>query len=238
MQHAAEGPAVMGDDTHRVRWTTVAIAALAVTGLALAWRFTPLAEVATADNVITWARRFGSQWWAPLVIIFAYTPACIVMFPRPLITLAAVIAFGPWQGFTYAMSGILLAAAATYAAGRVLKVETLRRLAGKRLLEIMRVLRDRGLVAMTAMRFLPLAPFAVEGLLAGAIRVKLWHLLVGTFLGMLPGTLTATVFGDQIGAGLRDPGNINYWIVGGVVAVFIVIMLAARRWLAQRASPD
>lgn len=237
MQHAIRCPQDFDEHPHRLRWVTVVIAVLAVTGLALAWRYTPLAEIATAENVTSWAHRFGSQSWAPFVIVAAYTPACIVMFPRPLITLASVIAFGPWQGFAYAMSGILLAAAATYAAGRALDAETVQRLAGKRLLEVMRVLRDRGLVAMTAMRFLPLAPFAVEGMLAGAIGVKLWQLIAGTFLGMLPGTLTATVFGNQIEAGLRDPTAINYWIVGGVGAAFVVIMVVVRRWLAERREP-
>ena len=39
------------------------------------------------------------------------------MFPRPLITLFAVIAFGPWLGFVYSMTGILLAALVTYYVG-------------------------------------------------------------------------------------------------------------------------
>ena len=34
----------------------------------------------------------------------------LTLFPRALITLFGVIAFGPWLGFAYAMSGILLAA--------------------------------------------------------------------------------------------------------------------------------
>ena len=42
---------------------------------------------------------FGEQWWAPWLLMASYTPACLVMFPRPLITLAAVIAFGPVWGF-------------------------------------------------------------------------------------------------------------------------------------------
>ena len=89
----------------------------------------------------------------------------------------------------------------------------------------------RSLLAVTAVRFVPLAPFAVESLVAGAIRIKPWHLLVGTFLGMLPGTLTATVFGDQIQTALRDPERINYWIVAAVVVLMIVATLLVRRWL-------
>jgi phospholipase D1/2 len=62
-------------------------------GLALVWRFTPLREIVTAERVIEWAEAFSGHWWAPLVLILAYTPASVVMFPRQLITIAAAVAF-------------------------------------------------------------------------------------------------------------------------------------------------
>jgi phospholipase D1/2 len=214
-----------------IPWGKIGIAALMVAGLTALWHFTPVSEYLTAENVIDLAEDFAGRWWAPLVVLAAYTPASIVMFPRPLITLFAVVAFGAWQGFIYAMSGILIAAMATYYAGRYFDRDTVRRIAGDKLNRVSEILRQRGLMAVTAVRFVPLAPFAVESLVAGAIRIKAWHLLVGTFLGMLPGTLTATVFGDQIQTALRDPERINYWIVGGVVIFMLCATLAVRQWL-------
>lgn len=217
----------------RLRWSIVVGTIALVTALALAWRFTPLAQVATPENVGDWARQFGSLPWAPIVVVLAYTPACLVMFPRPLITLAAVVAFGPWSGFAYAISGILLATAIMYAAGRLMNAATVRRLAGRRLVGLTGIVRRRGLIAMAAIRFLPVAPFAVESLLAGAIRMKLWHVIFGTFLGMLPGTLTATIFGQQIEAGLRDPARINYWIIAAVLVALAGGIFIGRRWFAK-----
>jgi len=214
-------------------WRTGLIGAAVVVALTLAWRYTPLADLVTGDKVVEWAEAFAGYWWAPLVIAAAYTPASIIMFPRPLITLAAVVAFGPWLGFLYAMSGVLLAAVAGYYAGRLFDRNTVRRIAGRRLNRLTRVLRERGLLAMTAMRLVPLAPFTVESVVAGAIRIKPWHFVLGTFLGMLPGTLTATVFGHQIEAALRDPARINYWLIGGVVALFGVATLLVRRWFTR-----
>ena len=151
-------------------WRTALIGAAVLVVLTLAWRYTPLAELVTGDKVIEWAEAFAGYWWAPLVIAAAYTPASVTMFPRPLITLAAVVAFGPWLGFLYAMSGILLAALAGYYAGRLFDRNTVRRIAGRRLNRLTQVLRERGLLAMTAVRLVPLAPFAVESIVAGAIR--------------------------------------------------------------------
>ena len=211
-------------------WGKLALIALAILALTLAWRHTPLAAIVTAERAIDWARAAGDVWWAPLVAIVAYSPAAFVMFPRPLITLFAVIAFGPWLGFATSMTGIVGAALTTYYAGRILPPHTVRHLAGDKLNHMSEVLRRRGLLAIFAVRIVPVAPFFIEGMVAGAIRIKLWHYVVGTILGMTPGTLTTTVFGDQFATALGDPSQINYWLVAAVVALFAVVIYIVRRW--------
>lgn len=217
-------------------WTRIAIVAAVVAGLAALWRLTPLADLLDARQIAAWAREFGGQWWAPLVTMLAYTFAAATMFPRPLITLFAVVAFGPWMGFVYAMLGIELAAWITFIAGRLFNRDTVRRVAGVRLNEMIQVLRRRGLLAITALRLVPLAPFAVEGIVAGAVGLKLWHFMLGTAIGMLPGTLTATVFGGQVQAALEDPAKVNYWLIGAALTLMIVATLLVRRWLIRSAS--
>ena len=206
------------------------------------WKLTPLAELLEANRVAAWAREFGSLWWAPIVTMLAYAPAAVTMFPRPLITLFAVISFGPWLGFTYAMLGIELSAWLTFIAGKRLDKDAVRRVAGAKLNDIIQVLRTRGLLAITALRLVPLAPFAVEGVVAGAIRVKLWHFMLGTAIGILPGTLASTVFGDQLQAGMEDPAKVNYWLIGAVLLVLGAATWWVRRWLvtsaANTSSPD
>jgi uncharacterized membrane protein YdjX (TVP38/TMEM64 family) len=161
----------------------------------------------------------------------AYTPASIFMFPRALITLAAVVSFGAWVGFACAMTGVVLASAAGYYAGRAFGRETVRRLAGKHLNHLTDILRRRGVLAITAVRLVPLAPFIVESMVAGAIHMRLWQLSVGTFLGMLPGALMATVLGDAIEGALYDPSRINWWFVAFVVAVLATATYLVQRWL-------
>ena len=227
------------DDTRRSgpAWGKIAIIVLVVAGLTALWKFTPLAELLEANRITRWAREVGSRWWAPLATIFAYTPAAVTMFPRPLITLFAVVAFGPWLGFAYAMLGIELSAWLTFVAGKRLDRDAVRRVAGAKLNDIIQVLRHRGLLAITALRLVPLAPFAVEGVVAGAARVKLWHFMLGTAIGILPGTLTSTVFGDQLQAAIEDPSKVNYWLIAVVVAFFAVATWWVRRWLMNSAKP-
>jgi uncharacterized membrane protein YdjX (TVP38/TMEM64 family) len=211
----------------------VVMVIFALLALALVWRFTPAASWITAERITDFAHSVGSRWWAPLALVALYTPATFTMFPRPLLTLAAGAAFGPWLGFVYAMSGILLAALLTYQLGRRMSRETVRRIAGERLNRLSVVLQKRGLVAMAAIRLVPLAPFIVENIVAGAFRVRLRDYLAGTFLGMLPGALTATVFGGQLEAALTDPSRADFALMGGVVALMFVGAFVVKRWLTR-----
>ena len=219
----------------RPAWGKLIVAALALAALAAAWRYTPLSEYITGQRLSGWARAMRETPWAPMALVIAYTPAAFVMFPRPLLTLMTVIAFGPWLGFTYGMVGIVVSALATYYAGRVLKKETVKRLAGRHFEGASKALRQHGLLAMTAMRIVPAAPFAVEGILAGAMRVKVWHFTVGTILGTLPGVLATSVFGHQLTAALEDPSTINWWIVAAVVLAFVALIWFFKRLFAPKA---
>jgi phosphatidylserine/phosphatidylglycerophosphate/cardiolipin synthase-like enzyme/uncharacterized membrane protein YdjX (TVP38/TMEM64 family) len=224
----------------RPPWVTpAAILALTVIFTAL-WQWTPLSRWADSNRIVEWASDFARLPWAPALLVLAYTPASIVLFPRPLLTLLAVAAFGAWHGFAYAITGIMIAGAATYALGLRLDRQGVRRIARGKLNRLSQVMRRRGLLAMIAVRLVPLAPFAVVNMTAGAIRIRPLHFVVGTAVGILPGTLTATVFGDQLFAALRDPRLVDPLAVAAVVALGGLLVAATwlvRRWLFAD-SPD
>ena len=212
------------------RWVKLLCALVCVGTLFALWRFTPLREIVTADAVRHWAETFGGQPWAPLAILLAYTPASVIMFPRPLITLAATVAFGPWLGALYALGGIELAALSGYFAGRRVSRDRLRRFGGPNLNALSARLRSGGLAAMVLVRLLPVAPFVVVSLFAGAARVGLTAFALGTAIGMAPGLIGVTVFGSQVGEALGGAGHFNIWPIAGVVALIAAISLFARRF--------
>lgn len=220
----------------RPRWILPLAVLIVACALTAMWRYTPLAAWTNADRAIAWAADFSNYWWAPVLVILAYTPASIVLFPRALITLIAVAAFGPWHGLAYAMCGVLLACVLTYHVGTRMNRDTVRRLARGRLTRMSQIMRHRGVVAMTAVRLVPLAPFAVVNVVAGAIHLRFRDFMLGSALGILPGTLVTTVFGDQLVSGLKDPRSINLWLVGGLVIALIVGTRLVRRWLFGQAS--
>ena len=222
-------PVGEGSGTRRVKRAYLCIMAMVV-ALTVLWKFTPLAAWITAERIAAMAHAFATHPWAPFAVMFAYTPACLVLFPRPLITLFAVVAFGAWAGFAYAFIGILTAALVTFFVGRRMDHAKVQRFAGAKINRLCKLLCERGLLAVAALRLVPVAPFAVGGLVAGAIGVKLWHFTLGTALGMLPGTLAATVFGSQLEQGLREPGKIDMWIGACALLAIAVVFGGVIKW--------
>ena len=201
--------------------------------LALAWTYTPLADLVTRANVVRWGREFSGYAWAPLLVVLAYTPASYAMFPRWFITVISVIAFGPWRGFIYGMCGMILAAVVSYMPGRLVRRDTVRRLAGPRLNRMSAALYHRGALAVAIVRMLPIAPFVVVNLVMGAMRIRLADFVLGSLVGIIPGMLTATVLSEQISRLLVAPAEINVWLIAIAVVLLVTVVYLGQRWLRR-----
>jgi len=215
-------------------WGKLALILVGAAALAAVWRWTPLADHVTAERILGWTRAVRDTWWAPIVLVAAYTPAAFVLLPRPLLTLVSVMTFGVLFGLAYSTTGVLLAALVTYYAGRALPKETLQRLAGDALEPAGKLLRSHGVVAVFGSNMLPTPPFVVQNMIAGAVRIRLWKFMLGTFLALLPGMLAWTVFGDQINAALDDTSKVSFWLIGAAVVLLVAFTFAARHLLAKR----
>ena len=79
------------------------------------------------------------------------------------------------------------------------------------------------------MRNLPLAPFTIVNMVAGASHIKLKDFLLGTALGMLPGIVAITVFADRVLAAVKNPDWTNIAVAAG-----IALVLAVGGWLTQK----
>lgn len=150
-----------------------------------------------------------------------------------LIAVTAMV-FGPWLGVLYAVGGSLLSAAAMYGIGALLGQNTLQRFLKGRLRNLNKQLEQRGVLAVAVIRLMPVAPFTIVNLLAGAARIRLPHFLLGTALGMLPGIVLTSVFIDRIEATLRTPNAGSLAWLGVAVAGIVALAALVKRSLRRR----
>jgi phospholipase D1/2 len=224
--------------TARGHATLIVIATLLLGGLALAWRVTPLHDYLDLQVALRIAERLQAQPLTPLWVLLSYVVAGLAMVPVVLLIGVTGMVFGPLLGTLYAVGGSLLSAAATYWIGRKLGEDTLQRFARGRLQRLRAQLELRGLWAIAAIRLMPIAPFTLVNLLAGAARIRLRHFLLGTLFGMLPGIIATVVFIDRIVATLRSPSVGSLSTLAAVLVAIVGIALSIQRWLRGRPQAD
>jgi phospholipase D1/2 len=206
---------------------------LVFSGLAAAWRWTPLKQWAKTEILFAAAAMLQQMPGAPLLVLGAYVVASLVAIPITLIIVATVLVYGTYFGFIYAYCGSLLAAAASFWIGHMLGRDTIRLIAGSRLNALSQRLGRRGLLAVLAVRLVPVAPFTVVNLVAGASHIKTRDFLLGTALGMAPGIIAVTIFSDRLLALVREPSAEPMAILALVVGALVAGAAAIRYWLAR-----
>ena len=108
-----------------------------------------------------------------------------MVFPV-LVLIAATAALGPWMGFFSAGAGVLLSALTLFSIGRVLGQARLQRLLGRQAARVQSRIISKGVV-VAMIRMVPIAPFSIVNVVAGASKLSLRDFLLGTVLGMAPG---------------------------------------------------
>jgi phosphatidylserine/phosphatidylglycerophosphate/cardiolipin synthase-like enzyme/uncharacterized membrane protein YdjX (TVP38/TMEM64 family) len=214
--------------------TLIVLAVLLFGGLAFAWQQTPLHRYLDLATALHFAEQLQSQPLAPLWVLLAYVVAGMAVVPVVLLIAVTAMVFGPWLGVLYAVGGSLLSAAAMYGIGALLGQNTLQRFLKGRLRNLNKQLEQRGVLAVAVIRLMPVAPFTIVNLLAGAARIRLPHFLLGTALGMLPGIVLTSVFIDRIEATLRTPNAGSLAWLGVAVAGIVALAALVKRSLRRR----
>jgi phospholipase D1/2 len=217
-----------GQRRRRLRiWAIVTV--LVLLALAAVWRWTPLHEYAQPRLVAHWLRVMAQSAWMPLLMTALYVLSNAVMFPNTVLCFGTILALGTHPGLMYATVGSLLAALAAYALGRRYGPDKIKHLEVESLARMSEALRKGGVLQITILRLLPLAPFSVVNIMAGASRVGVLPFTIGTLLGMLPGNLLFTVFGRQLRQLLSNPTPME---LAAMVAVTLVA--SAAFWYLHR----
>jgi uncharacterized membrane protein YdjX (TVP38/TMEM64 family) len=152
----------------------------------------------------------------------------VIWFPSEIVTATAGFAYGFVPGLVLALGGWLLCGLATYAIGRSVGRPVLQRALGHRF-EVLALAVERGGVPLLlGGRLVPVIPFALLGIAAGATQGSLWRFAWTTVVGYLPLTAAVAYLGAR--AQTLSLSSPILWLV----VALLLALLAASSLLRSR----
>lgn len=205
------------------------ILVLAVAALALiAWRL-PVEDL-----------QRGINDWGPLgpvagVMIGA--ALLVALVPRTPISVACGLLFGAGLGAVCALVLTVIAAVATFAAGRWLGRDFVVRHAGRRWTTIETWINREGVLAVAAVRAIPLGPYGLVGYAYGASTVPFGAYAIGTIIAGAPSAVTYALLGAAVAnAESASPLTLLPLAFGLALCAAVLIRARTQRLRTQRAD--
>lgn len=211
---------------------------VAIAALAAAWRWTPLSEWIAPERLAALAAPLRTHAAGPWLAAGAIALAGSALVPITAMTVGAALVFGPLVGFAVALAGALVSAVLGFGIGRLLWSDAVRRLTGPRLARIRASLARDGVLTVAAVRLVPVAPFTIVNIAAGASSIGFRDYVLGTTLAMAPGTFVLAVVTDRARRLLDEPGFGAALVVLGIVAGAAMALRIARRHLSGDAPSE
>ena len=179
--------------------------------------------------------------------VFTAGYALIVAFSIPggaVLTIAGGFLFGTLASTFCVVFGATIGATAVFLAARFALHDLLRAKAGPALKRMEAGFRENALNYLLVLRLIPLFPFWLVNLVPAFLGVSLRHYVIGTFLGIIPGTFVYASLGNGLGAILDAGGapdlaiifspEILIPIVG--MAILALLPVLYKRWKARQAK--
>jgi phosphatidylserine/phosphatidylglycerophosphate/cardiolipin synthase-like enzyme/uncharacterized membrane protein YdjX (TVP38/TMEM64 family) len=203
-------------------------------GLTLAWRFTDLSEVIGPDRLGQWMAAIGNGPWTAALVVLIFLLAGALAIPVNILILATSAAFGPWWGALYSALGALASALALYSVGARFGQGPFHRLLGDRWRRSLESVRERGVLAVVGLRAVPVAPFTVVNLAAGASGIRLADFMLGTVIGMAPGLALLAAMGDRVVQLVSRPTLYQFGLLAVCAMLWIGLAFSAQALLSHR----
>ncbi len=179
------------------------------------------------------AREWRTSPLASLVMLLCFVAGGLIVFPVNLLIAAAVVVFGPGLGAALALAGSVASAAVLHQIGRSFPEHVWTRIAGRHAEHLRERVVRHGVLAVAIVRIVPIAPYSIVSLAAGAAEIARVPYLAGTALGMAPGIALYALFADRAREVIADPRPLS-WAMLFFAIVLIVVVTLLLRHLRQR----
>jgi uncharacterized membrane protein YdjX (TVP38/TMEM64 family) len=192
---------------------------------------------------LEWTQGLGI--WAYVFVVAFYIVACVFLLPGSVLTLGAGLLFGLAGGFITVSIGSTLGACAAFWVGRTVARNWIsgKVAANGKFAAIDQAVAHQGFKIVLLTRLSPIFPFNILNYAFGLTRIPFWKYALGSWIGMIPGTVMYVYFG----AGLRSfaelaagnvekgtAGKLFFWFgLAATIAVTVFVTRIARNALKQ-----
>jgi uncharacterized membrane protein YdjX (TVP38/TMEM64 family) len=166
---------------------------------------------------------------AALAMLGVFLVGGLLVFPVNILIAASIVAFGPVVGAAIALLGSLASALLLHAIGSLLPERIHARFAGATVERMRERIVRHGVLAVAIVRLVPIAPYSIVSLAAGAAGVRRVPYLAGTALGMAPGIALYAVFVDRARAVIADPRPLSWAMLLFAIVLIVAIALLLKR---------
>lgn len=213
------------------------LALCAVTAvLVLVWRVTPLKEYTDVQSLRAAAVEISDDPLAPIYVVLAYVVLGFFAFPINIAIVVTAMTFGTALGLLYAAIGTLASALLTYAVGATIGKGTIDHILGPKFARVGRRIKAKGVFAVAAIRMLPVAPFTIVNLMAGASHIRLRDYALGTLIGLAPGFLVIAPLGGQIARVATNPTATDIALLVGLSLFWLAVSWGLQKILSRFAD--
>ncbi len=159
--------------------------------------------------------------WGPALFFGLYAALALIPVPKALLTVAGGALYGLWGGAGLSLAGALVGAILSFGAGRLLGREAVDRLTRGRLARVDALLADHGLSAVLIVRLVPIVPFIAINYASGLSGVRFRHYVLGSALGMVPGSLAYAALGAY---------GTHPWGLAAAGSALIILVVGGSWW--------
>lgn len=205
--------------------------------LALTWRYLIDSGVITTERIeklLTQVADINHAPWLFPAIILVYLFLLTVMFPLTILVVATGFLFSPWWAILYATVATLCSSALSYWIGHWLGRSTIEKHGGRYLRIASRFMQENSVHSMVVINLLPIAPFTMTNMMAGAFQLKFSRYLIGSAIGIIPGLIVVTLLGGQLNKIVSTTDNQQFWIGIVIAVVLIIVLMAIIYWVKKK----
>ena len=191
--------------------------------------FGPLKVLFDQDFLVQQIQKYSCC--AVIGFLLVYTVVTIIGVPGTILTIAGGIVFGLSWGTFWSVIGATLGAIGSFWTARYLLHDWIETKFGKHkaLTKFKQAVNKKPLSFVLAVRFAPISPFNVVNFLFGLTQINWIPYSLGTFIGIIPGTLAYTWLGVSGSEALQGGDRLPFFLALGFLTLLSVLPICASK---------